>query len=115
MGWKDEDGDVLFARLYWQEDGASNESIYRFYYNGVQLGTASSSNLALAAGDVFRFTYNGSQLRLIRTRNGVDATLYSLNWSDAEFQGNGRIYMEMTLEGAGGEITLDNLIAQTFL
>lgn len=113
MGWKDDDGDVLMARLYWQEDGAVNESIYRFYYNGAQLGTASSANLAIAANDAIKFKYDGTKLYMYRERAGAEATLYSLSWSAASFSGTGSVYLEMNNGGNGGAITLDNIATQT--
>ena len=115
FGWKDSSGNLLIARLYWTADGAANESIYRFYYNGAQLATANSANLALADGDQLKFSYDGVTLKLLRGRAGSDAVLFSKAWVDASFGDIGSLYMEMTIEGTGSEIAFDNIIHQPFV
>lgn len=118
LGWTDAAGNVLEATLNWRmadDTKTLNESVLRFSYNGAVIGgTGSQLDMMIAAGDVLTFSYNGSMLLLDRDRAGTVTILRRVAWSrDAGFGSTGNIYLAANLEGAGGEVTPDNIAVQT--
>lgn len=118
LGWQDQDGDILQARMSWRMDDPSGtgakESALQILYNGSLIGgTLLLQDMAYQAGDVLTLTYDGAAVALVRDRSGSVSTLASRTFSNASFAGTGRILMEANLEGLGGEATIDNLMTET--